>query len=73
MEFDEWYFAWYNKRYCEGLSESDALELYNRVHTDKKIQSVRDLMYFSWLESRRLLDRKTLKTKEFPFNNHFNW
>jgi len=51
MEFDEWYFAWYNKRYCEGLSESDALELYNRVHTDKKIQSVRDLMYFSWLES----------------------
>lgn len=73
MEFDEWYFAWYKKRYCEGLSESDALEIYNRVHTDKNIQSMRDLMYFSWLESRRLQNRKTLKKKEFPFNNPFNW
>lgn len=69
MSFDEWYYDWYKKRYCEGMTESESLELYKRVHTGDKIKAVKDLMHFSWNESRRTLE----DIKEFPFKNPFNW
>lgn len=66
--FNKWYYSWYFDNYCRGMTTEESSLLYERVHSDPKVQAVKSLMELSWNESRKLINKK-----EFPFNNPFGW
>ena len=65
-EFLNWYHGWYFDNYCSGMTVDEAVLLYERVHSNPKVQVVKNLTELSWNESRKVVDKK-----EFPFNNPF--
>lgn len=67
-EFLIWYHGWYFDNYCSGLSVDEAVTLYERVHSEPKVQVVKNLMELSWNKSRKVANKT-----EFPFNNPFGW
>lgn len=66
--FNKWYYSWYIANYCSDMTSDEAKVLYERVHSDHKVQTVKNLMELSWNESRKFVNKE-----EFPFNNPFGW